>query len=122
MRVLGFSKRWNKLQQPVFTTFRLPRKDTDWHIGERVQVVYHPRSNKDREFLFLADILNVESRSFDPDYAPSITYDEALADGFPDGVNEMRKWLEKSHDHFNASTIFNKITLKKVNKEERVKK
>ena len=113
MRILGFSVMWNKLESLEFTTFRLPRKDIDWHIGERVQVVYHPRS-KDRKPLFLADIINVEPRSFDPAIAPVITYNEALADGFPNGTIGMRAWFEKSHGHFNASTIFNKLTLRRV--------
>lgn len=43
----------------------------------------------------------------------SVTDAEAVADGFPGGTSEMRQWLEKSHGHFNASTIFNKITLRR---------
>jgi hypothetical protein len=108
---MGFSVKWHKLQQPIFTTFRLPRKDKDWSIGEQVQIVYHPRS-KDREKLGEAIITNVEARSFDPAMAPKITDDEAIADGFGGGAEAMRLWLENAHGHFSASTIFHKITLK----------
>lgn len=109
---MGFSVKWTKLQQPVFTTFRLPRKDKDWYIGECVQIVFHPRS-EDREILGEAVIVNVEARSFDPAMAPKITNDEAIADGF-DNTNAMMAWLENTHGHFNASTVFHKITLRQV--------
>jgi hypothetical protein len=110
MRVMGFSVKWHKLYQPVFTTFRLPRKDKDWHTGERVQIVYHPRC-KDHEKLGEAVIVNVEARSFNPAMAPKITDDEAVVDGF-DNANAMRVWLQNAHGHFNTSTIFNKVTLR----------
>ncbi len=111
MRVMGFAVMWDKLQQDNFTTFRFARKDTDWQIGERVQVVYHPRS-KDRKPLFVADIINVETRSFDPTRAPIITNEEAMADGFP-GLVAMWAWLTKSHGKFESSKVFNKISLRK---------
>ena len=110
MRIIGFSVKWHKLSQSVFTTFRLPRKDKDWSIGEQVQIVYHPRS-KDREILGQAVIGNVEARSFDPAMASKITDAEAREDGFLNTA-DMRTWLEKAHGHFNASTVFHKITLK----------
>ncbi len=120
MRPLGFSVMWDKLNQRQFTTFRFPRKDTDWHIGERVQVVYRPRS-KNRKFLFLADIVNVEARSFDPTFAPRITDAEAIADGFS-GILSMHAWLTNSHGDFDSSKVFNKLTLIKVDKPVEVKK
>ncbi len=104
---------WSKLNQEEFTTFRFPRKDRDWQIGERVQVVYHPRS-RGRKPLFWADILNVQSRSFDSQRAPAISHDEAVADGFPNGVLEMERWLAKSHGKFDSSKVFNKLSLKRV--------
>ncbi len=119
MRVLGFSQQWPKLSNLVFTTFRFPRKDTDWH-SERVQVVYRPRS-KNRKFLFLADIINVEARSFDPTFAPRITDAEAIADGFS-GILSMHAWLTNSHGDFDSSKVFNKLTLIKVDKPVEVKK
>lgn len=116
MRVMGFSRKWEKLSQPVFSTFRLPRKDRGWSIGEQVQIVYRPRS-KDREILTdAAIILNVESRSFNPRMAPKITQLEAIADGFV-SVGQMQAWLEKAHGHFNSSTIFNKLTIGQVQSE-----
>ena len=39
MRILGFSKRWDMLSQPLFSTFRLPRKDTDWRMGKELIVL-----------------------------------------------------------------------------------
>jgi len=112
MRVMGFSVMWTKLEQPEFTTFRFPRRDRDWQIGERVQVVFRPRS-KERKLLFLADILNVEDRCFDPEFAPPITEGEAIADGFWYGVLEMQEWMTKSHGKFSPSKVFHKITLRK---------
>lgn len=112
MRIMGFSKKWGKLNHQTFSTFRLPRKDRDWYIGEPIQVVYHPRS-KDHKLLFLAEIINVEHRSFDPASAPLITNAEAIADGF-DSVNSMRLWLEQAHGKFNVSRLFNKITLRHI--------
>jgi len=92
MRVLGFSKKWPKLQQDEFTTFRLTRLDRDWEWGERVQIVYHARS-KDREVLGVADIIRKEQVWID-----DINDFEAQLDGFPGGAKEMIGWLNKAHD------------------------
>lgn len=54
MRILGFSKHWAKLDNPEFTTFRFPRKDKDWQIGETVKIVIKPRSKGGGELLGLA--------------------------------------------------------------------
>ncbi len=87
MRILGFSKKWDKLKQAEFTTFRFPRKDKNWQIGEQVQVVFHPR-HKDHETIGIAEIINKETRAMawlgDKTGAPKISNDEAVADGFPD--------------------------------------
>ncbi len=112
MRVMGFSVMWEKLSNPEFTTFRLPRKDTDWHIGERVQGVYHPRS-KTRKFLFLANVINVWPCSFDGLFAHVITEEEAIEDGFTD-LKAMQDWLKKAHNSLDSSQIFNKITLRRI--------
>lgn len=61
MRILGFSQKWPKLQQDIFTTFRFPRKDKDWQVEEVMQVVYKPRS-KDREYLGTARITRKEPK------------------------------------------------------------
>ncbi len=126
MRVLGFSKKWSKLYQPEFTTFRFPRKDSDkgrdWKVGEQVQIVYHPR-NKDREYLFNAEIINKEQRSFTPSsryWNPpilEITDKEAIEDGFS-SYSEMYSWMEKSHkttfNHPLTENTLNKLTLRRV--------
>ncbi len=60
MRIIGFSKKWSKLSQPTFTTFRVERKDKDWFTGESVRVVVQPRT-KGREPLGIAQIINKET-------------------------------------------------------------
>ena len=111
MRVMGFTKKWDKLKDLEFNTFRMKRKDKDWTIGERVQIVYHPRS-KDREILGEAEIINIEPRSFYPYTSCQITNAEARADGFKD-VEDMKTWLIQAHGNFPIGTIFNKITLRR---------
>ena len=126
MRILGFSKKWKKLNQDEFTTFRLTRKDKDWQICELVQIVYKPRS-KERENLGFAEIINKEQRSavkLDPlDGIPIISDDEALADGFESKVNRyglfispyfvMWEWLFDTHDIRRLiKEPINKLTLK----------
>jgi hypothetical protein len=107
MRVLGFSKKWAKLQIIEFTTFRLPRRDKGWMLGERVQVVFNPRS-KDREILGIADIVRKEQIWLD-----QITDLEAEKDGFPGGVSEMFGWLNKAHDPERLDQEpLNKLTLR----------
>lgn len=85
MRILGFSKRWAKLEQKEFSTFRFPRRDRDWQVGEVVQVVYKPRS-KERELLGVAEIVGKEPRAMawhgDKTGLPKIHNEEAIADGF----------------------------------------
>lgn len=112
MRIMGFSVMWDKLNREEFTTVRFPRKDTDWYEGERVQVVYRPRS-KGRKPLFIADIIKVESRTFDPTSDIAITDEEAIADGFPGALTEMMAWFFKHHSKFDRSKVFNKITLRR---------
>ena len=106
MRRMGLSLRWAKLWQPEFTTFRTPRKDKDWFVGEKVRVVFQPRS-KNRQPLFLAEIVAKEPKTFD-----KITSAEAIADGFS-GIITMWAFLENSHPRFKASTPLNKLTLKR---------
>jgi len=94
MRILGFTKKWDKLKQAEFTTFRFPRKDKDWEVGEQVQIVYKPRS-KEREMLGIAKIINKEARCMAWDGSkltePKITNEEAIADGFADGETKYIK-------------------------------
>ena len=100
MRVLGFSKKWTKLNNPIiFTTFRFPRKDRDWEAEEIVQVVYKPRS-KDREVLGIARIIRKEKKDLNkrwqyyslkvPNTPDMITPLEAKEDGFPGGADRRR--------------------------------
>ena len=85
MRIMGFSKKWDKLNQSYFTTFRFPRRDRDWGLDEQVQIVYRPRS-KDRQVLGVAEIISKEKRAMawhgDMTGEQKITEHEALLDGF----------------------------------------
>jgi len=88
MRILGFCKEWDKLKKPIHTTFRFPRKDTDWAFGEVVQEVYKPRS-KEHKFIQIATIINKT-----PKQIRDITEAEAIEDGF-ENAEEMRLFLGK---------------------------
>lgn len=100
MRILGFSKKWDKLYKResvlldslLFTTFRYPRRDKDWEVEEVVQVVYKPRA-KDREPLGIARIIRKQEKDIskrlswfsNPNYPKmpdTITSEEAKEDGF----------------------------------------
>ena len=94
MRILGFSKMWPKLDQLRFTTFRFTRKDSDWAVGERVQVAYKPRS-KERKVLGIAEIVSKETRrarEATVGTMPVLSFEEAVADGFEDW-RTMWNWL-----------------------------
>lgn len=109
MRVLGFSKKWDKLQQQVFTTFRFPRKDKDWAINELVQIVYRPRS-KEREVLGIAKILNKESRDL---FRVGVSGREVREDGFK-SVEQMGKWLDETYGRRWLDEPMNKLTLRRI--------
>ena len=104
MRILGFSRKWAKLQKPTHTTFRYPRKDKDWYEGELVQEVYKPRS-KDREFLQNATIVRIEPRQL-----ADITHNEAVEDGFIN-LYAMFEFIGKNKSEDFHRPI-NKLTLK----------
>jgi hypothetical protein len=109
MRVLGYSKHWPKLQKTIHTTFRMTRRDVDWHTGEYVQEVYHPRSKTDRE------IINPKSLIFEKvnKWFYEITDAEAVEDGFID-AQDMRQWLKEAHgDRINKERI-NKLTVRVI--------
>jgi hypothetical protein len=115
MRIISFSKKWDKLNQPEFTTFRFPRKDSDkgrdWHLGEIVQIYYHNRC-PDREYLGTAEIM----RKFTM-LVCDIDDELAVADGFPGGCAEMVEWLESSHkQRLEMITQINKLTLRWVSR------
>jgi len=108
MRMLGFSKRWDKLNQGEFTTFRFPRKDKDWEVGEMVRIVLRPRS-KDREVLGVAEI--VEKK---PKPCCTISDEEARKDGFRSWI-DMHRWLVAVYRMPEISSLtMNKLTLRWV--------
>ena len=113
MRILGVSKKWDKLKEPDWTTFRFERKDKDWYEGEFVQVVYKPRS-KDREILGQAKIVKKEQRHFglfniyDPRY---LTIAEAQEDGFK-SYGDMKLWFREQYGKRIFDEPINKLTLK----------
>lgn len=113
MRILGFSRKWDKLRQDKFTTFRFTRKDKDWGVNEVVQVVYKPRS-KEREILGIAEIIKKEPRwvkEFSLDDIPIFTENEANADGFRSRL-EMFMWVADTHRGRNMKEPMNKLTLR----------
>lgn len=122
MRVLGFSKEWGKLENPEFTTFRFPRRDKDWQVGEEVQVMLHPRSKGGGKFLGIAKIERIEPRRmlnapFLSDKVPIVTNTEAVEDGFWT-YNDMRNWLAKAHgESALAREPMNKLTLHWIRRE-----
>jgi hypothetical protein len=113
MRILGVKKKWDKLKEPSFTTFRFARKDKDWQMDEIVQVVYKPRS-KEREILGPAKIKDKSPRIFDSSRTFShylITNPEVQADGFS-SYQEMMDWFYKQYGERIFREPINKLTLK----------
>ena len=117
MRILGFSTKWDKLDNDLlFTTFRFARKDADkgrdWAVEETVQIFYKPRSPK-REFLGIARIIRKEEKhlekewsfypnSWNPNTPDMITPNEAEADGFTGNfgngdIDKMRDYFHKTY-------------------------
>lgn len=86
-RIISFSRKWEKLNQPYFTTFRFPRKDRDWEVGETAQVFFKNRSPQ-REKLGTAQIIDKTKRCMakigDTTGEILVTNEEAKADGFKD--------------------------------------
>lgn len=121
MRVLGFSKRWEKLERKEFTTFRYPRADSDkgrdWHVGENVQIVLHPRS-KGREVLGTARIFRKEERNISQPMIGyiSVSDEEAEADGFED-TTDMGFWIENTYGK-TYKPIINKFTMRWIKRAE----
>lgn len=127
MRILGFSRKWQKLSGEIlFTTFRYPRRDKDWQVEEVVQVVYKPRT-KGRVILGTARIIRKQEKDTTNkwSYFPSpgfpntldmITPEEAKEDGFTimgaDCVGDLLTWLrETAGMRFYREPIVNKLTL-----------
>lgn len=104
MRILGFSKKWDKLNNIEFTTFRFPRKDRDWQVGEEVQIVYKPRRKGGGERLGVARINFKETMTI-----RDISEFEAVWDGFKNTL-DMWLWLKKPK----MNKLINKLTLRWV--------
>lgn len=140
MRILGFSKKWPKLNKQwyspdrlTFTTFRYPRRDKDWQAEEVVQVVYKPRS-KEREPLGIARIIRKQEKHTGEQFRYSshytnepniITPEEAKEDGFEGrhgggDIEGLKDWLRASAGHrFYEEPIVHKLTLYWITKFER---
>ena len=136
MRILGFSRKWQKLTDDIlFTTFRYPRRDKDWQVEEVVQVVYKPRT-KGRVILGIARIIRKQKKNTKKGwcYYPSlgfpttpdmITPQEAYEDGFSGmhgggDVQKLLQWLRESNpDRYFREPIVNKLTLYWITKFER---
>lgn len=95
---MGFQKQWinhltgkPKLSEDEFTTFRFPRKDKDWEVGEVVQIVLKPRT-KERIPLGEALIVSKEPRS--DSLATGFCDGEAQRDGFHSAI-ELIDFLTK---------------------------
>lgn len=129
MRILGFSKKWGKLNKQwferdyhTFTTFRYPRRDRDWDEEEVVQVVYKPRT-KEREPLGIARIIRKEEKDIDQEWKyyplpnfPNTPYvispEEAKEDGFTGqhGTGDVKAMRSFIRD-YSRSSLINKLTL-----------
>lgn len=109
MRIMGFAKKWDKLQRPEFTTFRFPRRDRDWEQDEIVQVVIKPRT-KERQIIGNAQIIRKESRDMNRRRDNQMEW-EAQEDGFANAF-EMWLWLKKTHGDRYKNEPMNKLTLR----------
>lgn len=126
MRILGFSKKeWInyltgslKLGEDEFTTFRFPRRDRDWEVGELVQVIYKPRRKGGGEKLGVAEIIGKELKRWTETISKGefISTNEALADGFL-GIFPMYFWMEKTYGDRILNEPMNKLTLRWIGSE-----
>jgi len=112
MRILSFTKMWDKLEQNIFTTYRFPRKDKDWQKGEVVRVFYKQRSPERKE-LGIAEIIDKEPKKILED----VTGIEAKEDGFQ-SISDMAIWLRKRYGN-RIEEPMNCLTLKWIKKESR---
>jgi len=126
MRILGFTKKWDKLNEMIFTTYRFPRKDKDWEVEEVVQIVYKPRS-KEREILGIARIICKQKKDLNktwlyfptplyPNTSDMVTPTEAEEDGFTGmhgggDTKAMRKFFCDTYGYSKCKEPINKLTL-----------
>ena len=136
MRILGFSKKWDKLNKPwfardihTFTTFRYPRRDRNWEVEEVVQVVFKPRS-KEREPLGIARIIRIQPKDMSKEWwlnkaesdarldSSCILPSEAEEDGFTGrhGGGDVKAMVEFIKDWSRGDKV-NKLTLYWIEKE-----
>ena len=113
MRILSFTKMWDKLERNIFTTFRFPRKDKDWQKGEVVRVFYKQRSPERRE-LGTAEIIDKEPKNILED----VTGIEAKEDGFQ-SISDMAIWMRKSYGDRIEKELMNCLTLKWIKREKK---
>ena len=113
MRILSFTKMWDKLERNIFTTFRFPRKDKDWLKGEVVRVFYKQRSPERRE-LGTAEIIDKEPKNILED----VTGIEAKEDGFQ-SISDMAIWMRKSYGDRIEKELMNCLTLKWIKREKK---
>ena len=120
MRIMSFSKKWDKLHldllvtdRPEFTTFRY----WYWQQGWLVQIFYKARSKEHREKLGEAIISKSEPRECDKWVAakgwneyPLVTEAEAQADGFAN-LDDMVKFFEEQYGG-DWHPVMNKLTLR----------
>ena len=126
MRELGFSKKWSKLKETFFTTYRFTRKDRDWGVEEVVKCVYKPRSKK-REVLGIARIIRKQPKNLNkfwqyysspnyPNTPDMITPSEAEEDGFTGmhgggDTRKMRQFFIDTYGYSKCASTMNKLTL-----------
>ncbi len=126
MRELGFSKKWGKLKELMFTTYRFTRRDRDWETEEVVKCVYKPRS-KEREVLGIARIIRKQPKNLNKfwQYYPTPNYpntpdmispSEAKEDGFTGmhgggDIEKMRKFFIDTYSYSKCQEPINKLTL-----------
>jgi hypothetical protein len=110
VRIISFSKKWPKLRQSSFTTFRFPRRDKDWYAGEVVQVYYKSRS-PEREKLGIALIKSKEAKFLvGPGEIREVSDLQAREDGFSNFA-EMLLWFSRMHGERIFREKLNKLTL-----------
>lgn len=123
MRILAVKEKWDKLKQPLWTTFRLERRDRDWQVGEVVQVIYKPRRKGGGEKLGIAKIVDKARRYLvHPLYTErAFYYEQAVKEALEDGFNSyeaMFDWLWEAHGEDLFKRPLNKLTLQWVERGE----
>jgi hypothetical protein len=112
VRELGVSVMWPKLEEPEWSTFRFPRRDKDWQVGETVRIVFHPRG-RDRKVLGTAQVRDKQPRVMIADEGPimSTSPDEAREDGF-NSLSMMCAWIRQRYGEESLHKPMNKLTIR----------